>query len=67
MISCIGFRLTYVHLILTHSKYQGHGYVRFDSEYLGNGEIYGKRYYRHQIEITYGVSIGTFGIDLDTF
>ena len=44
MKSCIGVRLIYLPLAFTHCKGQGqgHGHEQFDSEYLGNGEKYGK-------------------------
>ena len=40
-----GISIEYLHLTLTHSKGQGQVHAYFDSEYLGNGNRYGKNYY----------------------
>ena len=39
----MGFRLAYLHLIVTHSKGQDQdqGHAIFDSDYIGNVERYG--------------------------
>ena len=47
--SCIGFQLVFLHLTLTSSKSQDQSRAHFDSEYLGNGQRWGKIYNCHQI------------------
>ena len=38
-----------IQLISTNFKGQGQGHGHFDSDFVENGEIYGKHYYCHQI------------------
>ena len=51
--SNIGFQLAYLHLTLTNSKghgqSHGQGHAHLDDEYFGNGDIWSKNYYYHQI------------------
>ena len=61
--SCIGFRLAYLHLTLSHSKGQDQGYAHVYDEYLGYGDRYGKII----IIIKQQVSIGILTFGLGTF
>ena len=45
----MGFRLAYLHLIMTHFKGQGLSQTYFTSEYLDNGDREKKHYYCSQI------------------
>ena len=47
-----GLRPAYLHLMLAHYKSQGQGHVHFCYENLGNGDKYGKKYVRHQMQIS---------------
>ena len=40
--------MDYLYFTLTHSKGQGQGHAHLDSEYLRNGDRYGKNYNCHK-------------------
>ena len=46
--SCMGYRLGYLHFTLAYSKRQGQGNAHFDSEYNGNGHRESIIYYCNQ-------------------
>ena len=61
----MAFLLAYVHLILAHSKGQGH--TNYDCEYLTNDDRQENIVIANSEEIACSLSIGMFTFDLDPF
>ena len=50
----MAFRLTYLQVIMAHSKGEGQGYAYFDCKYRANGDRLDKHCYCQQIESRMG-------------
>ena len=66
-LSSMTFQLTYLHLILTHSRCRRHGRAHLDSEHLVNGDRSDKITIAIKQYVIYGISIGIFTFDLGPF
>ena len=62
---CIGFRLRYLRLKLTHFKDQGHGHANFDTLNI-LVIVKENNYYFYEIASHYEISICMFRVDLDS-